>query len=150
MLDGGLDRTLVLYRLPEDGGTLARGEFSELLNGLGRYAAAADHALVASVQRLSTLVEALIERDPSFEFSTVVSAVASGTLYPETRAYLADGFLYRDLYYLASAVWSEGNRQSATAIWDVLVQFPDAGTYADRARAQLSDPRPEPLLVPPR
>lgn len=148
-LTSGLDRTLVLFRMQEDGGTQARGDLAEFLTGLGRYAAATDLALAAVMQRMSTLIEALIRRDPEFEFGSVTTTLRAAALYPETRTYADGSLLYRDLYYLASAAWSDGHTARAFEMWQLVVSSDAAGSYANRAAAQLRDPQREPLLVPP-
>jgi len=148
-LTAGLDRTLVLYRLPEDGGTLARGELCEFLGGLGRYANAVDFGLVAVLQRMTTLVEALMDRDPSFEFTGVRDALLAAPLYPETRSYISEGNIYRDLYCLGSAAWSDGQREAALSLWRLVSELDEGGNYGVRARMQLADPQSEPLLIPP-
>ena len=148
--NNGLDRVLVLYRLEEDGGTRARGELAELLVGLGRYDEAAEQALVATTQQLSTVIEAVIERDPGYEYQTVLGALTSAETYPETRAYLADTSLYHNLYFLGSALYAGGNLEAARSAWRLLLALPRAGSWSDRAGIQLADPQPEPLLVPPR
>ncbi len=150
LIDDGLDRVLFLYRVTEDGGTRARGELCELLIGLGRYDAAAEHGLVAVVQQLSTVIEAVIRRDPGYEYETVLGALTSAETYPETRAYLADTSLYENLYFLGSAFYSRGNAEAAKAAWRLLLLLPRAGRWSDRARIQLADPQLEPLLIPPR
>jgi len=148
-LDNGLDRVLVLYRLDEDGATRARGQLGELLVGLGRYDAAVEHGLLAVVQQLSMVIEAVMQRDPGFEYETVFGALRSAENYPETRAYLADTNLYENLYFLASGLYARGNSESARSVWRLLLTLPRAGRWSDRARIQLADPQPEPLLVPP-
>ncbi|MBU8912515.1 MAG: tetratricopeptide repeat protein [Spirochaetales bacterium] len=150
LINDGLDRVLVLYRLQEDGGTRARGELAELLVGLGRYDEAAEQGLVAITQQLSTVIEAVIERDPGYEYQTVLGALTHAEIYPETRAYLADTSLYENLYFLAGALYARGNPESAVSLWRLLPALPRAGDLSNRARIQLADPQPEPLLVPPR
>ena len=142
----GLDRTLVLYRLELQGSTLARGMLAELTVGLGRYREAADLAAVAVVQQMTALVEALIDRDPTFEFRSVENAVDLADGYPETRAYLAEDRLYHDLYYLAAALWGRAD-PGALAVWRLLAGLPGSGTWGQRARLQLADPQLEPLLI---
>ena len=148
--DNGLDRVLVLYRLEEDGGTRARGELAELLVGLGRYDEATEQALVATTQQLSTVIEAVIERDPGYEYQTVLDALTNAEIYPETRAYLADTSLYHNLYFFGSALYSGGNSEAARSVWRLLPALPRAGKWSDQAGIQIADPQPEPLLVPPR
>ncbi len=149
LADHGLDRFLVLYRLPESGATAARGMLAELLVGLGRYHAAAEHATVAVLQAMTTVIEAVIRRDPTFEFAAVVDVMERASRYPELREYLEESRLFRDLYYLAAALWGERNR-AAFELWRVLPEIDPDGAWGDRAGRQLADPHPEPLLVPTR
>lgn len=147
--DEGLDRTMVLYRIPEDGATRARGDLCELLVGLGRYEAAVQTGLYSVVQQLTTLVEALIERDPQYEFRGVSDALAAAAVYPETRDYLARSRLFRDMYYVAAALYGQGDSARARELWILVNSAPQAGRSGVRAGIQLSDPEVEPLLVPP-
>ena len=145
----GLDRVLVLYRLAESPATRARGMLAELLVGLGRYNAAAEQGARAVLQSFTTLIEAAIERDPTYEFSTVRDLMARITRYPEARSYLERTTLHHDLYYLAAALWGERNDQART-LWRLLSRLEGAGVWGERAARQAADPRPEPLLVPTR
>ena len=133
----------------EDGATRARGQLSELLIGLGRYDAAVEQGLLAVVQQLSMVIEAVMKRDPGYEYESVPDALRSAEHYPETRAYLADTKLYENLYFLAGGLYARGNSESAHSVWELLLTLPRAGRWSDRARIQLADPQPEPLLVPP-
>ena len=143
----GIDRTLVLYRVPEDGATQARGQLAELLVGLGRYESAALQALMAVVQQLTTVIEALLERDPLFAYETVRDAVTAGLVYGEIERYLARTELHKNLYYLAAALLGEGNRTMALETWRLAVDLPHGGVWTRRASIQLADPQPEPLIV---
>jgi tetratricopeptide (TPR) repeat protein len=145
----GLDRLLVLYRLDETGATRARGMLAELLVGLGRYEAAAEHAAFAVVQSLSTLIGVALERDPTYEFSTVTDMWERVARYAHVREYLASATLLHDLYYLGAAYWGERN-DTAFAIWRTLASLDPDGRWGDLARRRIADPRPEPLLVPSR
>ena len=143
----GLDRFLVLYRLPESGSTDARSRLAELLVGFGRYDVAAMHASVAVLQSFTTLIDAARDRDPTYEFSTIVGLMERADSYPEAREYLERSTLYHDLYYLAAALWAE-TRDGALPVWRLLARIDPEGQWGVRAARQLERPRVEPLLVP--
>jgi len=145
----GLDRLLVLYRLPESGSTRARGMLAELLVGLGRYAGAAEQGAIAVLQSFTTLIDAALERDPTYEFTTVPDLWERITRLPEVERYLETSALPHDLYYLAAAYWGEGNA-TAIEVWRTLAYIDADGRFGARARRQLDDPRVEPLIVAPR
>lgn len=145
----GLDRLLVLYRLPESGGTRARGMLAELLVGLGRYAAATEQAAIAVLQSLTTLVDVALERDPTYEFTTVAGLWERVRRYPEVERYLETSELPHDLYYLGAAYWGEGDT-TAFDLWRTLTVIDAGGRFGARAARQLDDPRVEPLIVPTR
>lgn len=145
----GLDRFLVLYRLPESGSTDARGLLAELLVGLGRYDSAAMHASVAVLQAFTTLIDAARDRDPTYEFSTIDELLERTAVYPEARAYLDSASLHHDLYFLAAAYWAE-TRDGALPVWRTLARIDPDGAWGARAARQLERPRVEPLLVPSR
>lgn len=152
--DEGLNRFLVLFRLAESGSTRARGMLAELLVGLGRYAAAAEHAAFAVLGQLTTVIDAVIARDPTYEFETLDELFTLAERYPETRAYLDETLLFHDLYYLAAAYLGDGNQTDALDVWRTLARHGarwEAGReWAGRAGRQMESPRVEPLLVPPR
>lgn len=145
----GLDRLLVLYRLPESGSTRARGMLAELLVGLGRYSGAAEQGAIAVLQSFTTLVEAALRRDPTYEFSTVSELWDRVSGYPDVERYLETSDLPHDLYYLGAAYWGEGNT-TALEVWRILARIDPEGRWGARARRQLDDPRVEPLIVPTR
>lgn len=143
----GLDRFLVLYRLDENGAAAAHGMLAELLVGLGRYSAAAEHGTIAVLQRFTTLVSAAMRRDPTYQFTTVVDLFERVRDHPEVRDYLGERPLYRELYFLAAAFWGHGDRIGLD-LWRTLAAVDPDGTWGGRAARQVVDPRPEPLLVP--
>ena len=145
--DVGIDRFLVLYRLPESGSTAARGMLAELLVGLGRYRAAADHATFAVLQSMTTVIDAAIRRDPTFQFTTIADLMRRVRRYPEVQSYLRDSRLDQDLYHLAAALWGEQDR-GALSVWQALATIDPGGEWGARAVRQLADPQLEPLLVP--
>ncbi len=143
----GLDRTMILYRANEDGATDARGRLAALFVGLGRYEDAAAAAAIAVVQGITTLVDGVLARDALFEYSTFEALLDHARRYEETRRYIEQTTLFRDLYYLAAA-WLGGGEHAAAALWQRIAAIPEAGTFATRAAVQARDPQPEPLLVP--
>lgn len=143
----GLDRLLVLYRLPESGATRARGMLAELLVGLGRYAGAAEQASIAVLQSFTTLIDAALERDPTYEFTTVPDLWERVERYPEVERYLETTELPHDLYYLGAAFQGEGN-PTAFEVWRTLATIDADGRWGARAGRQLDNPRVEPLIVP--
>lgn len=149
LADRGLDRLLVLYRLPESGATRARGMLAELLVGLGRYAAATEQAAIAVLQSLTTLVDVALDRDPTYEFATVAGLWERVRRYPEVERYLETSELPHDLYYLGAAYWGEGDT-TAFDLWRTLTVIDADGRWGARAARQLDDPRVEPLIVPTR
>ncbi len=145
----GLDRVLVLYRVPENGGTRARGMLGELLVGLGQYAAAGEQLALSVIQQLTTVVDAVRAKDPLYEYTTVMTLLADAASVEHISDYLGRSSLFHDLYYLAASYWGEGD-QFALALWRMLSQLPGSGLWGERAGRQAADPQLEPLLVPTR
>jgi hypothetical protein len=148
LTENGLDDTLVLYRGTENSATAARGLLTSLLVQLGRYDEAAEYGLRAIVEQVTTIVDAILERDPFFQFSTLDEALQAARQYPETRGYLKNARLFEDLYYTAAALYGE-QRSPYRTIWQLVAGQPEAGSWAGRAARQLADPQTEPLLVEP-
>lgn len=150
----GLDRFLVLFRFAESGSTRARGMLAELLVGLGRYAAAAEQAAFAVLQQLTTIIDGVIDRDPTYEFRTIDELLSRAERFPETRDYLEEALLFHDLYYLAAAYLGDGKTSAAVGIWTTVERhgapWASGSEWAGRASRQIAAPRVEPLLVPPR
>ncbi|MFW5849428.1 MAG: hypothetical protein ACOCXN_06615 [Spirochaetota bacterium] len=142
-----LERFLVLYRLPESASTRARGMLAELLVGLGRYNAAAEQAALAVLQSFTTLIDAAIERDPTYEFTTVGGLLERARADEVMEAYLSESALFHDLYYAAAAFWGERN-DAAFDLWTTLSEIDPNGTWGARAARRLADPQTEPLLIP--
>lgn len=146
--DQGLDRFLVLYRLTETAATEARSRLGRLLVGLGRYAAAGDVLSISVLQQLTTLVDHAIRSDPLYEFTRTTDLFARVADDAVVQTFLAESFLFEDIYYLAASYWGEGE-EFALDLWDLLAQL-DPGMWGQRALRQLREPRLEPLLVPTR
>jgi tetratricopeptide (TPR) repeat protein len=154
----GLDEMLVLYRIPEDGATRARGMLAELLVGLGRYTEAGELAAIAVLQSLTTIVEAMLDENPLYRFQTVRSLLESARSYPAIDRYIGGTTLFHDLFYLAASYFAEGNKPVAFSLWEFLAETPEAnvlgaaapagGQWQTRARLRLEQPEREPLLVP--
>ena len=156
--DEGIDGMLVLYRIPMDGATRARGMLAEFLIGMGQYAEAGDHAGLAVIQSLTALIEGVRERDPLFEFKTVDELLTAASDYRETARFVRETTLFHDVYYLAAAFYAGGNERVAFDLWGLLAATRAAdqrglrslgGTdWRTRARVQIEDPAPEPPLIP--
>jgi tetratricopeptide (TPR) repeat protein len=154
----GINGMLVLYRVPVDGATRARGMLAEFLMGMGRYAEAGDLAGLAVIQSLTALIEGVRERDPLFTFETVEGLLSKAAEYPETSRFVRETTLFHDVYYLAAAFYADRNEPAAVDLWGLLATSPEAnqrgvrslgGTdWQTRARIQLEDPAPEPPLIP--
>ncbi|MFW6289003.1 MAG: tetratricopeptide repeat protein, partial [Spirochaetota bacterium] len=142
LLEQGIDRMLVLYRLGESGSTDARGRLAELLVGLGRYDAAAEQGAVAILQAFTTIIDAARHRDPIYEFTTTEDLFRRSRDYPEVIDYLDRSTLFHDLYYTAAAYWGEG-RGRALDLWRLLSAIDTDGSWGARARRQLDSPRTE-------
>ena len=142
----GLDELLILYRSVENGATEARGMLAQQLVGMGQYLDAEDQAIRAIVEQVTTVVDALLERDPFFQFTSVGQMLDRAAEYPETREYLSSSTLFRNLYYLAAALYGS-RRAHFNDIWRYVAQREESGTYQRRALQQLSSPQTEPLLV---
>ncbi len=156
--DEGIDGMLVLYRVPIDGATRARGMLAEFLVGLGQYAEAGEQAGIAVIQSLTAVIDGVRERDPLYQFRTVEDLLRKAAEYPESARFVRETDLFHDIYYLAAAFYAGGNERAAFDLWALLATTPEAnqrglqslgGTdWQTRSAVQLEDPATEPPLVP--
>jgi tetratricopeptide (TPR) repeat protein len=152
----GIDRMLVLYRVNENGGTLARGLLGELLTGLGRFSQASELLSVSVIQSLTTIIEAVQRADPLYEYTTIAALLDAASSYSAIASYVRETTLFHDLYFLGASLLGSPNvgnsdgEQAARDVWETLSRLPDAGDWAGRALRQLEDPQLEPQIVPSR
>ena len=146
--DEGLDRLLVLYRLPQTYATPAHSELAVFLVHSGRYDSAMVEALLSVTALATTVVEELILRDPLYEFEGLGHALQESADYDPLAAFIAASSLYRDLYYLAAGAYGQPSVASARAlsVWQLLAGQPSAGIWGRRATAQLRSPTLEPVI----
>ncbi len=143
----GLDRLLVLYRQPDDFARKAHALLGEHYLRTGSYGRAVEHLLFANIKILTELIEVERERDPGYEFTTVAGLLDRVEQRREMREYIGETGLYRAIYYLGSALYSDDpSLAGSRAIWEIVAEREAAGDWARRAAEQIADPSLEPLI----
>lgn len=116
LLSSGLHRVLVLYRLDFPQALNAHAELGDyylLSHQPGASELAAEHLLFATVEVASRAIRAIIERDFSYEFTTLEDFLIVAQTYPEVNDYIRTYQLRSLLFGLAVAL--EGTRMDNAA-----------------------------------
>ncbi len=146
----GLDRYLLLYRAGEQEKTAAFGSLGIFLYRTGRYAEATKNLLMSVTIPVTVLVEKAREKEPDYEYFDLPLLLEDAAGNPPYREYLAESGFFTHLYYLAASLYAEGDRVRAGEIWKIVADNQIETRWAASARAQLSRPEIEPILVYPK
>ncbi len=146
-VEKGLDRVLVLYAFDDTFSAAAHAKLGWFYYRTGRFAPAVSQLLYSVIYRASKLKDALLERDADYEFTTLSDMLAAAEKNADLRSYAASAGFYRDLYYLAGAMFANGFPRHAFGLWQALSTVPSAGEYRDLSLRQLKKPFVEPLLT---
>lgn len=133
LLNEGLNRLLVLYRLEEPFSTEAHRRLAAHYLEGGQDAAL-DHAMFAVVKIYTEAIAAYRERRFDYEFATVEGFHELLSRQAAIRSYLEEAGVYELLYQLALAAEQYQPRSGvASGIMRSLSNLEDAGAWAQRA-----------------
>ena len=107
LLEGGINRVLVLYRLSFPQAGLAHFALARLPIDRGDDLVPSetiDHALFAVVQTASEAIDAVIAREPGYQFTSVADLVLTAARYPAVAEYLAEHQFTERVITLSTAV----------------------------------------------
>ena len=142
----GLDKLVLLYRLPDDFSLVAHMDLGIFYVRTGNYSDAADHLMFSTLKIISTAITGVLEIDPNYQFTTMVDLLDRVAASRSVESYIQDRKLFENLYYLAAALYGQNFVDRASEIWELVASRPDAGTWASRANSRLRHPTLEPLL----
>jgi tetratricopeptide (TPR) repeat protein len=142
----GLERVLVLYTFDDTFSAAAHSKLGWFYYRTGRFGPAVSQLLFSVIYRASEIKKAMLERDVDYEFSTLTDMLAAVDKTADMSSYASSSGFYKDLYYLAGAIFANGLPRHALTIWKALSIVPSAGQYRDLSLRQLRKPFVEPLL----
>ncbi|HUX13784.1 MAG TPA: hypothetical protein VMW87_12205 [Spirochaetia bacterium] len=142
----GLDKLVLLYRLPDDFSLTAHLDLGIFYVSTGKYSDAADNLLFSTLKIISEAISAYLQIEPDFEFSTMNDFLNRARGIPEIENYLTTRQLYQSLYFLAAAIYGQNFTERARAVWQLVASRSEAGAWQGRARARVLHPRLEPQL----
>lgn len=144
--NNGLDRLLVLYRITDKASLQAHSDLGELDYRTGRYSDAILNLTFSTITVLTVAVDAFKARDPEFDFSTVGNLLTMAEKDKRVGQYLTSTNLFRDLYYLAAALYADGSTERAKSVWNVVTKWAPQDKWFRRSVAQLKKPYIEPIM----
>ncbi len=144
MVENGLDKLLILYRLESDFSLEALKLLGVYYYKSGRYNRAIHHFLFPLITVFSNCIDELRKKDPDYEFEETEECLRLIMREERLRNYVEKTELFKIIYYLAASLFAEGYLQRAESLWRYVVEWSMTETWRNRAEAQLSQPYIEP------
>lgn len=136
----GIDRLMVLYRVPDGFSHRSRRELGTALTGEDNLTAL-EHLTVAAMQGLSTVAAELRRHRFDFTYTQTVDVLADALRHRYLRDYLERVELYRTLYYLAVVINAEfPESDTARRLWRTLASLPEAGQWYELSLQRIRAP----------
>lgn len=145
----GLERFLSLYRYGNTGTLQAHLRLGMYYAETGRYARAQEHLMFAFLIQSTAIIGEIIHGDFAFSFSTMAGFADRIASNRALARYAEDTEYYRTLFFLADALFGNGNVERARELWTFLGTRPEAGIWRSRSALQLRSPQLAPALVMP-
>lgn len=144
----GLDRLLLLYRLTDKMTQRAHSDLGSFDYQTGRYDEAILNLIFSTVTIFTTIIDRYQVDDPAWQFTTVSELFTLAKTHPAVSRYLPQSGIFRDLYYLAAALYANGFPQRASQLWRLVTTWSPHDTWYLRSVDQLANPTIEPVLIP--
>lgn len=143
LLERGLDRTLVLYRIPDSFSLIAHKRLGIFYVQTGRYSEAIDHLLFAVLKTFTRIIEEYRVLVPDFQFSSIADFMGRIEQHKGFQNYLDSVGIYESMYYLAEAIFGQDQSKLPIAreLWAFLATRQDSGVYSGVSQSQLRSPR---------
>jgi tetratricopeptide (TPR) repeat protein len=146
----GIDRLLQLYRLDEPGSIAANRNLGRQYLGMGRYEAAFDHEIMATVKIVTIVVEEIRRFRPLYRLETLGATLAVAQEYPQIRDYLNASGLFDSLERLGQTSFRlRSSSVRSRELWALVATYGPEGSLARRKATERSAaPGTDPLVVP--
>ena len=136
----GVNRFLMLFRHNEPAVERAHRTMGFYYYSNARYEKAAEDLLFAFLIQNSVVIDALLQSQYNYAFSTLANLMNDVAKRRDILAYLEETEYYKTLYYLANSLYGVNRRNSAREIW-VFLRDHGSGEWRGRALSQLNNPR---------
>jgi tetratricopeptide (TPR) repeat protein len=141
----GIDFILTLYRFDGYFAADAHSQLGWFYYKTGRQDLAMLHFLYSIIYKLGKTIDYATERDPDFKLTTLSAFFSYSSAKPQIGAFLNICGIYKDLYYLAGAIYQTYPLQAAS-LWKLVAGQSGSGRYQQLSRDQLASPWYEPVL----
>ncbi len=145
----GVDKLFELYRYTDGKFNSARISLGIFYYQTGRYSEAELNLTVPFVSILSTGFEYLYEKRGDYEYTTVRDHISSMLADYILTEYMQENSFFRSAYYLAAALYAEGNLDVSNELWQIIKDYDSPESiWSIRSTRQLNSPFIEPLISP--
>jgi len=147
----GINTFLIRFRHKNPDTDKAHRELGHFYYMTGRYNLAQIQLMFACLIESTIIIEEVKRGKYDFVFTTLDDLMAELERKKEVRRYIEDSGYFKNLYYLAAALYANGKISPANEIWRfVSAQGEDgAGEWANRSRNQMRSPFMEKLIEMP-
>ncbi len=142
----GLDFVLRLYRFNNTFPEAAHSKLGWFYYKTGRFKNSVIHFLYSLIYKAGEASGHFASKDVDYQFTTLQDLLIFAESDKEVSLFINESDMYKDLYYLAGSVFSEGYPEHSSEIWKLLSGLRSAGKYSDLSRKQLKSPWIEPYL----
>ncbi len=141
-------RALVLYRLEPTAFARGHTDYGGYLVRAGRFAEATPHLVQSVLESFSHAIDQYRELNPDYEFESLYGFMDEIDDSEPLTEFLAERNAWEALYYLATALYFDGYSRRGRELWRFVLDQPQSGAWAARARIQLEAERPLPPRFP--
>ncbi len=142
----GLNKLVELYR-PANKMTLnAHSAAGIFYYKTGRYSESVLHLMLSVLTPFTILNDELLGDDPDYRFISADSVLRNSLNDDRLSEYIDTSGLFKNLYYLAAALYAGNKMDEAREIWRIVYTRPDSGIWNEKAMRQYYNPYIEPLI----
>mgnify|MGYP006428127627 CR=1 FL=1 len=141
-------RALVLYRIEPSAFARPHADYGGYLVRAGRFEEATSHLVRSVLESLSYVIERYSDSELDYEFGSLYRLMEEIEGREQLQDFLAERRVWEALYYLATALYFDGYSTRGRELWRFVVDHPQSGPWAARARVKLGADRPLPPRFP--
>jgi tetratricopeptide (TPR) repeat protein len=145
-----IDGVLKLYRFEQLFPARAHSKLGWFYYKTGRFDPAVEHLLYAASEKMKPALDAAMEADPEYQFTTLDDFLMRASSIASIKTYLEESALFADLYYLAGCAFQTGKPEHGVRLWKSISVVSFAGRFQIMSQRQLKSPWMEPYLVIPK